>query len=243
MSELMWLDPASLQFPPTSLALEDPNGLLAVGGDLCAARLLEAYRHGIFPWFDESQPILWWTPDPRMILTPETLHLGRSLKKLARKRPFYITTDQAFADVMRGCAAPREQQEGTWITSDMEDAYTQLHELGYAHSVEAWQDGVLVGGLYGIALGRVFFGESMFSRVSGASKIAFANMATELFGWGFIAIDCQIASDYLLSFGAKDVSRTTFENLLRLSEESEPLKYEQESWESAWTVPREGKIF
>lgn len=243
MSELMWLDPISHSFPPTSEALTDPNGLLAVGGDLSPDRLIAAYQRGIFPWFDETQPILWWSPEPRMILTPEDFHLGRTVRKLSKKQPFKITIDTCFKEVMQCCAEPRSKQDGTWITQEMEDAYGELHRLGYAHSVEAWSDGVLVGGLYGISVGRVFFGESMFSRASGASKIAFANLATQLFRWGVIAIDCQVESEYLASFGAKNVSRAAFEALLAESQASPPLCSVQDGWKKAWDMPDYGQLF
>jgi len=213
MSELTWLDPDTISFPVTKDALEDPNGLLAVGGDLSPARLLHAYSLGIFPWFDESQPILWWTPDPRLVLKPSDIHLGRTFKKLANKRLFTVTVDTCFHDVVNQCAASthRSDGEGTWITDEMIDAYDALHQQGHAHSVEVWQDEQLVGGLYGIAIGRFFYGESMFSAVSGASKIGFATLVKQLKQWGFIGIDCQVHTEYLASFGAQELSRDTFE--------------------------------
>lgn len=243
MSELVWLNPHDTFFPPTTSALEDPNGLLAVGGDLSPARLIAAYKKGIFPWFDDSQPILWWSPDPRMVLLPQNLHLGKTLKKLAKKQAFKITIDTHFSDVMQGCAQPRADQDGTWITTDMENAYLELHKLGYAHSIEAWQDGELVGGLYGIAINRVFYGESMFSKVSGASKIAFANLATQLANWGFYAIDCQVATEYLASFGAAEMPRAEFEQILQQSLQSQPPKCQIEGWQNSWNMPDYGQLF
>ncbi len=190
-----------LAFPPPEQA--DPSGLLAVGGDLRPERLLLAYAHGIFPWYSEGLPILWHSPDPRMVLRPRDLHLSRSLRKTLRKRPFELRFDTAFADVISACAdAPRPGQDGTWITHDMRDAYIELHELGYAHSAEAWRDGELVGGLYGVALGAAFFGESMFARASEASKVAFVDLVRHLREWNFEIVDCQDNTAHLSRFGA-----------------------------------------
>jgi len=207
-----WLDPHDPEapFPPVELALRDPDGLLAVGGDLSPRRLLNAYRHGIFPWYSEGQPILWWSPDPRLVLFPDRLRVSRSLRKILRKEMFRITLDQAFPEVIRACAAPRAGDQGTWITPAMQAAYVRLHELGHAHSVEAWLEGKLVGGLYGVAIGRMFFGESMFSRVSAASKVAFVHLVRRLAAWGFGPIDCQVHTDHLARFGAEPVSRARF---------------------------------
>jgi leucyl/phenylalanyl-tRNA--protein transferase len=217
------LDPHStdLRFPPLELA--SPEGLLAVGGDLRAERLLEAYRHGIFPWYNEGQPILWWSPDPRAVLLPEHLRIGRSLRKRLRRGDFAVTLDAAFAEVMTGCAAPRGRLRaavpdhranarlgGTWITPEMLEAYARLHALGHAHSVEAWQDGRLAGGLYGVALGGVFFGESMFTRTPDASKVAFVHLVRQLERWGFRLIDCQQYTAHLARFGAAEIRRTEF---------------------------------
>ena len=174
-----WLG-TDLAFPPVESALAEPNGLLAVGGDLSPRRLLAAYRRGIFPWYSEGDPILWWCPDPRMVLVPGELRVTRSLAKTLRNKTYQVRFDTAFDDVMRGCAAPRPDQPGTWITAEMRAAYGRLHELGYAHSVETWIDGRLAGGLYGVAIGRVFFGESMFTRVRDASKIAFVHLVRRL---------------------------------------------------------------
>ena len=211
-----FLDAHHIEFPDARLALEEPDGLLAVGGDLRSDRLLNAYRHGIFPWFSDDQPILWWSPNPRCILPPDQLYSSRSMKKLLRKGQFEITLDAAFAEVMRQCAAPREDQDGTWITNEMFDAYSTLHAEGHAHSVECWQDGELVGGLYGIAIGQVFFGESMFSRCSNASKAAFITLVEQLIEWGYRLIDCQVETDHLLSLGAINIPREQFLQQLNL---------------------------
>lgn len=214
MSQLHWLD-SDIWFPASDTALRDPDGLLAVGGDLTLSRLIHAYSRGIFPWYSEGQPLLWWTPDPRMVLMPGDLHLGRSVKKLLRKQPFTITIDSSFESVMRHCGTiERKNQDGSWITEEMIDAYMELHAKGIAHSVEARIDGELVGGLYGVALGRAYFGESMFSLVSGASKAAFATLARQLQLWQFELIDCQIHTKYLASFGATEMPRTEFERRL-----------------------------
>ena len=202
-------------FPNPSLSLEEPNGLLAIGGDLTPQRLLNAYRQGIFPWFNDDQPILWWSPNPRLVLYPEKIHLSRSLRKLLRNNPFKITMDHAFREVIEACSQPRSKEKGTWLSDRMKDAYSQLHALGYAHSIEAWQDDKLVGGLYGIALGQVFFGESMFSRVSNASKIAFAVFVEQMRHWGFKLIDCQVETAYLASFGAENIDRNRFQEHLK----------------------------
>lgn len=215
MSQLYWLDSSDIGFPPSHKALRDPDGLLAVGGDLSLERLVLAYSSGIFPWYSEGQPLLWWTPNPRLVLTPARLHFGRSLRKILRKHPFKITVDNAFEQVMNQCGTiERKNQDGSWITQEMIDAYLTLHDRGIAHSVEAWQDGQLVGGLYGVALGRAFFGESMFSLVSGASKVAFSSLAKQLQHWQFELIDCQIHTPYLASFGAEEISREAFEQRL-----------------------------
>lgn len=207
-----WLDPNDphAPFPPVELALRDPDGLLALGGDLTPERLLRAYRQGIFPWYSAGQPILWWSPDPRMVLRPEDLKLSRSLRKTLRKRPFHITLDKSFTAVMTGCAEPRKDGRGTWLSGEMRRAYAQLHNLGYAHSVEAWEGDRLVGGLYGVALGRVFFGESMFARATDASKVAFAHLVRQLARWNFVLIDCQVHTTHLASLGATTVSRQAF---------------------------------
>jgi leucyl/phenylalanyl-tRNA---protein transferase len=204
-----WLD-AGQPFPPVHRALREPNGLLAAGGDLSVRRLLEAYRHGIFPWYSDGQPILWWSPEPRMVLAPVEFVVSRSLRKRLRNAGFEVRTDTAFEAVIGECAAPRPDQDGTWITPEMATAYTALHHAGYAHSVETWADGTLVGGLYGVSIGRMFFGESMFSRASDASKIALAHLARQLDRWRFGLIDCQMSTPHLDSLGAREVPRAQF---------------------------------
>lgn len=201
-------------FPPVELALRDPDGLLAFGGTLSVQRLLRAYRSGIFPWYSQGQPIMWWSPDPRTVLFPEALKVSRSLHKTLKKKQYTVTLDTAFAEVMNACAEPREAGAGTWITDAMKAAYYDLHEQGHAHSVEAWQDGELVGGLYGVAIGSVFFGESMFTRRTDASKIAFVQLVSQLKRWGFALIDCQVYSGHLASLGAVEISRPEFISLL-----------------------------
>ena len=197
-------------FPPVDDAMREPNGLLAAGGDLSPGRLLDAYRRGIFPWFGDEDPLLWWSPDPRMVLFVDELHVSRSLRKTIRSGRFVVTADRAFSAVMSGCAEPRAEAEGTWITTEMRAAYARLAALGYAHSIETWQDGELVGGLYGVAIGRIFFGESMFARVSDASKVAFATLVRQLQRWQFRMIDCQMPTAHLASLGAREVPRGDF---------------------------------
>lgn len=201
-------------FPPLEKALDDPNGLLAIGGDLSPQRLIEAYRSGIFPWFNEDEPIFWWSPDPRMVLFPGELKISRSLRKTLHKDCYQIRADTAFTQVMQACAAPRKGQSGTWIHPEMIAAYTALHGMGLAHSVETWIDGELVGGLYGVALGKVFFGESMFSRSTDASKIAFVHLVKQLQYWEFGLIDCQVKTRHLASLGAREISRVSFSQQL-----------------------------
>lgn len=204
-----WLT-GNLAFPPVEQALRSPNGLLAAGGDLSVPRLLEAYRHGIFPWFNEGEPILWWSPDPRTVLFPNEFKVSHSLARTLRKGPHEVRVDTAFEQVMRACAAPRDGHGGTWIHEDMIAAYCALHELGYAHSVETWLDGELAGGLYGMAIGRMFYGESMFSRSTDASKIALAHLARQLERWRFGMIDCQMNTPHLASLGAREIPRAEF---------------------------------
>lgn len=207
-----WIDPDATDtpFPDPSLALREPDGLLAIGGNLSAQKLVEAYRSGIFPWYNEGQPVLWWSPDPRLVLYTDDLKLSRSLRKTLARQPFRLTMDQAFTTVIEACAQPRKNSEGTWISPEMIDAYRELHKLGLAHSVEAWQDKQLVGGLYGIAVGRMFFGESMFSRISDASKVAFVHLVRQLSAWGFPLIDCQVYTRHLASLGARFMDRRAF---------------------------------
>ena len=204
--------PIDYDFPPLDAA--SPEGLLAIGGDLCPDRILSAYRRGIFPWFSGNQPILWWSPNPRAVLLPSQIRISRSLKKNIRNRGFRITTDRAFVDVVKECAKDREQQKGTWITTEMRDAYTALHSRGHAHSVETWQNGELVGGLYGISIGKAFFGESMFARVTDSSKTALVGLSTLLTNWEYHFIDCQVRSSHLDSLGAKCIPRNQFSKML-----------------------------
>lgn len=259
-------------FPPVDQALREPNGLLATGGDLSPARLLDAYRHGIFPWFNADDPILWWSPDPRMVLFPQEFKLSRSLRKRLAKGDFEVRTDFAFEEVMRACAAPRADQAGTWIHEDMIAAYTALHHMGYAHSVEVWMPGSLVplpvevetrrqrandedstmstarsergsqrsiddelelaGGLYGVAIGRMFYGESMFSRRTDGSKIALAHLCAQLARWNFGMIDCQMNTSHLASLGAREIPRTEFihrlQELVHYENRGSPWKFEHD---------------
>lgn len=202
------------EFPPVEQAEQEPDGLLAIGGDLSTTRLLTAYRSGIFPWYNDDQPILWWSPDPRTVLYPDRLKVSRSLRKDIRNSDLTITIDQAFADVINACAAPRQKQQDTWITHEMQQAYLNLFHRGDAHSVEVWEQEKLVGGLYGVAIGRVFFGESMFSHRNNASKIALLNLCEKLLAWGYGLIDCQVYSDHLKSLGAEEIKRSKFSQLL-----------------------------
>ncbi|MCE5180315.1 MAG: leucyl/phenylalanyl-tRNA--protein transferase [Betaproteobacteria bacterium] len=211
-----WLDNAT-PFPPLESALREPNGLLAAGGDLSPRRLVAAYSKGIFPWFSPGEPILWWSPDPRMVLFPADLKISRSLRKTLKKSGYAVRADTAFRTVMQQCAAPRDGQPGTWISPAMIAAYTELHEQGIAHSVETWANGKLVGGLYGVALGRMFYGESMFSLASDTSKIAFVHLARQLERWGFGMIDCQMKTAHLATLGAREIPRAEFgKNLAKL---------------------------
>lgn len=214
-----WLDPKPVVFPPTRLALKDPDGLLAIGGALTQEWLLQAYSQGIFPWFNPDEPILWWTPNPRCVLFIDELKIRRSLRKTLLKQAqhpgFQITLDQQFSQVMRECAAmERKGQSGTWISDAMLQAYGQLHQAGHAHSVEVWLDEELVGGLYGVAIGKMFYGESMFSKVSDASKLALVALSMQLQSWGFTLIDTQVETPHLKSLGARLIPRTEFERQL-----------------------------
>lgn len=210
MIRLPWLDQNTHDFPPVTMALNNPNGLLAAGGDLNPLRIIAAYQRGIFPWYEAGDPILWWSPEPRMVVFPERFHCSRSLAKLLRQNVFNVTADRDFRAVMQACAEPRDYTDNTWITAEMQDAYCRLHELGYAHSVETWYEGQLVGGLYGIQLGQVFFGESMFSRVSNASKVAFATAVQYLVSQNCQLIDCQVASGHLGRLGGETMNRQHF---------------------------------
>ena len=223
-----WLSESD-PFPPVEQAMTDPNGLLAAGADLSTERLLDAYLRGIFPWFGEDDPLLWWSPDPRMVLMVNEVHVSRSLRRVIRSGRYRVTLDTSFKDVMEGCAEPRDDEAGTWITAEMVEAYTRLATLGFAHSVEVWSDGDLVGGLYGVAIGRMFYGESMFSRCTDASKVALTTLVSQLERWGFEMIDCQMATGHLASLGACEIPRAKFLETLQRLAKLPPLK-------SPWTL-------
>jgi len=214
---LPYLDPhqPNQGFPDLDEALTDPDGLLAAGGCLSTTRLLNAYRNGIFPWYSEEDPILWWSPDPRLVIFPNQLHISKSLQKTIRKQNFTLSFDQAFADVIAACSNPRPDEAGTWLSAEMQSAYIQLHQQGHAHSIEVWSNNQLVGGLYGVAIGRVFFGESMFHTQTDASKIAFVSLVQQLTEWGYQLIDCQVHSNHLVSLGAEEIPRSHFTSLLK----------------------------
>jgi leucyl/phenylalanyl-tRNA--protein transferase len=225
-----WLD-ASDPFPPVERALKDPNGLLAAGGDLSPERLIDAYTRGIFPWFSEDEPPLWWSPDPRMVLYVSEVHISRSLRRTIESGQYRLTFDAAFEGVMAGCAAPRPDSGGTWITPEMTAAYRTLADQGSAHSVETWADGELAGGLYGVAIGRMFYGESMFSRRADASKVALVCLARQLERWGFELVDCQMSTRHLASMGARDIPRAEFlsivKRLVRMPAPPTPWRFEE----------------
>jgi leucyl/phenylalanyl-tRNA--protein transferase len=204
-----WLENKT-PFPPVERALTHPNGLLAAGADLSPARLLDAYRHGVFPWYSDGEPILWWSPDPRMVLFTDELKVSRSLAKSVRNKGFEVRFDTAFGAVVQACAEPRNGQAGTWITDEMRAAYLRLHRLGHAHSAETWREGILLGGLYGVSIGRMFFGESMFARTTDASKVALVALVQELRGRGGSMIDCQMDTRHLASLGARPIQRAEF---------------------------------
>jgi leucyl/phenylalanyl-tRNA--protein transferase len=226
---LPWLRPGD-PFPPVETALHEPNGLLCASQDLSAERILDAYRQGIFPWFNPGEPVLWWSPDPRMVLVPAELKISRSLRQRMKRGDYGIRVDTCFSEVMQACAAPREGQSGTWIGRTMLDAYARLHDMGFAHSVETWMNGELVGGLYGIAIGRMFYGESMFSRKTDASKLALASLCRQLDAWGFELIDCQMETSHLASMGARPISRARFieemKRLLKLQQTPSPWRFD-----------------
>ena len=214
---LHWLDPRNPHqpFPPVHLAMRDPNGLLAIGGDLSMPRLMRAYSQGIFPWFNPDEPILWWCPDPRAALPPSQMHVSHSLRKRIRRQDYAVTLDRAFDQVLEACAAARTKSRGTWLGNDMQSAYREMHRNGHSHSVEVWREGRLIGGLYGVALGRVFFGESMFSRADDGSKLAFHFLCQQLHEWRFELIDCQISSAHLSTLGAREIRRDEFLSRMR----------------------------
>ncbi len=229
---LTLLDPDSSNepFPPVSMAWEEPNGLLAMGGDLSTTRLINAYKSGIFPWFGNDEPIYWWSPDPRAILYPHKINFRRSLRKNMRNKGYQITVDHCFSEVVRACAAPRSYSDGTWITEEMFNAYLALHKLNIAHSIEVWNaDGKLVGGLYGVDTGNVFSGESMFSKERDTSKMAFITLANLTQQWNYALIDCQIENSHLFSMGAENIPRKDYLRILKgktlLTTDSSPLRH------------------
>lgn len=244
MPQLWSLGEDSDLFPPTSGALTEPDGLLAVGGDLSPERLLAAYKRGIFPWYEDGQPILWWSPDPRMVVTPDRVHCSSSLRKFLRKSDWRITVDRAFEAVIEACAGHRAKARGTWITREMQQAYLRLHELGFAHSIEVYDDSCLIGGLYGIGLGKAFFGESMFSHRSNASKTAFISAARWLDREGFALIDCQVANPHLESLGAFEIGRNSFEQMLSKCTTFSQVTSMQVVWQQARgkVISRDGRI-
>jgi leucyl/phenylalanyl-tRNA--protein transferase len=242
---LFFLDPdnPAAPFPPVEQAQQEPNGLLAVGGDLSLTRLLSAYRSGIFPWYSDGQPILWWSPDPRLVLLPERLKISRSLRKILRNKGFSVSVDRDFSSVIQACAAPRQYEGETWITKEMLIAYESLHRAGHAHSVEVWLGEELVGGLYGVATGSTFFGESMFSSERDASKVALVCLARYLSSWGYKVIDCQVYSQHLVSLGAEQMPRSRFMEILRDSVDD---KIASNAWNGDLARPlavREGGFF
>ncbi|WP_348675088.1 leucyl/phenylalanyl-tRNA--protein transferase [uncultured Abyssibacter sp.] len=216
---LYWLDPRdpTQAFPDPRLAMKEPNGLLAIGGDLSVQRLIRAYSQGIFPWYNPDEPILWWSPDPRVVFPLDDSPTPRTVRRLAARNDYAVTLDRAFDQVIAACAAPRPNQRGTWLGHEMQRAYRNLHDEGYAHSVEVWRDGALIGGLYGLALGRAFFGESMFSRSSGGSKLAIHWIRRQLRHWNFDLFDCQVGSEHLSLLGARDMPREQFINRVHLA--------------------------
>lgn len=230
MSQILWLND-SLDFPDLSMALAEPDGLLAAGGDLSPERIVAAYRRGIFPWFSDDQPILWWSPDPRCVIFPDHLHISKSLRKKLNKQPFSVTFDKDFQAVIERCADIRRDDAGTWITEEMIDAYTELHHQGIAHSVEVWQGDQLVGGLYGLAIGRCFFGESMFSAATDASKVAFVYLCNQLKRWGYEIIDCQVENPHLLTLGAETIPRSDFQTILN---DNVDMKPQPHLWQFDW---------
>ena len=208
---LPWLQDETAPFPPIDQAIDEPNGLLAAGGTLSHQRLVSAYRAGIFPWYSPGEPILWWSPDPRCVLVPDQLHISKSMRKRLKKDDYHVTFNRNFSAVIDACSAPRKGEDGTWITNEMKAAYEKLHQQGLAHSVEVYIEGELVGGLYGLSMGKLFFGESMFSKVKDCSKIAFIKMVEQLQKWGYALIDCQVSNDHLFSLGAQEITWDEFQ--------------------------------
>ncbi len=215
--KLCWLDQGCPpdSFPPLESALSEPDGLLAAGADLTPERMLYAYRHGIFPWYDDGQPVLWWSPDPRTVIEPDKLHVSRSLARRLRRCGWTWTVSRRFSDVVEACAEPRKGQAGTWITNDMKAAYQLLHKADFARSIEIWEHDELIGGIYGLCIDRVFFGESMFSRATDASKAAIVALCHEMHATGMPLLDCQVHSSHLATLGAKSMARSEFSALLR----------------------------
>ncbi|MDY6941748.1 MAG: leucyl/phenylalanyl-tRNA--protein transferase [Pseudomonadota bacterium] len=224
MTTIPWIPPSAppSDFPPVEAALQSPNGLLAAGGDLSVGRLLYAYQKGIFPWYNPGEPILWWSPDPRAILYPHAIHVSRSLRRELKRSGATLRADSAFEHTVHACAAPREAQSGTWITEEMQAAYGRLHRRGFAHSVEVWLDQELIGGIYGVALNKIFFGESMFSRRPNASKIALVALCAQLMRWGYHFIDAQVSSPHLLRMGAVEIPRWRFLQQLEQANDGRP---------------------
>ncbi|MDP2561872.1 leucyl/phenylalanyl-tRNA--protein transferase [Psychrobium sp. 1_MG-2023] len=220
MSQLIMLDDNNTIFPPANLALSEPNGLLAIGGDLTTERLISAYKQGIFPWYNDDDPILWWSPDPRCVFFTDQFYTSKSFKKFLKKSPFKITLNQQFKQVIAHCTLPREKQDGTWINTNMMQAYNQLHQEGVAHSIEVWHNETLVGGLYGLFINNVFCGESMFSLEANASKQALYTLCQFLSAHGVKMIDSQVENDHLLSLGAQSIPRVDFLNHLKSSSTS-----------------------
>lgn len=237
MLTLLAPDDCHQPFPDVSFALREPEGLLAVGGCLSIQRLKNAYRQGIFPWYDWTQPILWWSPDPRLILIPEKLKLSKSLKKTLKKESFRFSFDTCFEEVIQACAEPRAYTSDTWLVEEMKQAYIELHNQGLAHSFEAWQEDRLVGGLYGVAIGQVFFGESMFHRTRDASKAAFAFAIERLKHWGYQLVDCQVHSEHLISLGAEMMPRTRFIELLQTFRDRPTADFAWQKQQNRFTTP------
>lgn len=235
MVAIPWLE--SDEFPDPRAALTSPNGLLAAGGELSPTVLLKAYRSGIFPWYEEGQPLLWWSPDPRTVLRPAAFKLSRSLRKRLRRQEFEVRLNHRFAEVIAGCAEPRSYADGTWITPEMQQAYIELHEMGFAHSVESYQDGKLLGGLYGVSVGNMFCGESMFQRATDASKVAFAHLVRLMAEHGGEFIDCQLENDHLLSLGCESIDREQYLEQLQVAQQTPELNWQTRQLAYDWDAP------